>query len=78
MNMLNELETVVIVNDIPEYNLITGDIGVVVHIYENDFAAEVEFVTGEGSTVGVLTLPVKDLRKIARDEILHVRDLHTA
>ena len=76
--MLNELETVVINKDIPEYGLIRGDIGVIVHIYENGSAVEVEFVSGEGSTVGVLTLRKEDLRQIARDEILHVRELHSA
>lgn len=40
--MLNELETVVINKNIPEYGLIRGDIGVIVHIYENDSAVEVE------------------------------------
>ncbi len=76
--MLNELETVVINKDIPEYNLIRGDIGVIVHIYENGSTAEVEFVSGEGNTVGVITLPKEDLRQIAPDEILHVRELHSA
>jgi hypothetical protein len=76
--MLNELETVVINKDIPEYNLIRGDIGVIVHIYENGLAVEVVNVTGEGSTVGVITLSKEDLRSIAPDEILHVRELHSA
>ncbi|MCK5196701.1 MAG: DUF4926 domain-containing protein [Spirochaetales bacterium] len=76
--MLNELETVVINKDIPEYGLIRGDIGAMVHIYENGSVVEVEFVSGEGSTVGVITLPKEDLRQIAHDEILHVRELHSA
>ena len=76
--MLNELETVVINKDIPEYGLIRGDIGVIVHIYENGSAVEVEFVSGEGRTVGVVILPKDDIRQIANDEIFHVRELHSA
>ena len=75
---MNELETVVINKDIPEYGLIRGDIGVIVHIYENGSVVEVEFVSGEGSTVGIVTLCKEDLRQIAPDEILHVRELHSA
>ena len=76
--MLSELETVVINEDIPEYGLISGDIGVIVHIYENGSVIEVEFVSGEGRTVGVVTLPKDSIRHIAHDEILHVRELHSA
>ena len=76
--MLNELESVVINKDIPEYGIIRGDIGVIVHVYENASVMEVEFVSGEGRTVGVITLPKEDLRQIANDEILHVRELHSA
>jgi len=76
--MFNELETVVINKDIPEYGLIRGDIGAIVHIYENSSVVEVEFVSGEGSSEGVLTLSKEDLRPIANDEILHVRELHSA
>jgi len=76
--MLNEFETVVINRDIPEYGLIKGDIGAIVHIYNNGSAIEVEFVSGEGITVGVITLSKDDIRQIAHDEILHVRELHSA
>jgi len=76
--MFNELETVVINKDIPEYGLISGDIGAIVHIYENSSVVEVEFISGAGSSVGVITLPKEDLRPIANDEILHVRELHSA
>jgi len=52
--------------------------GVIVHLYKNGAAAEVEFVSGEGRTVGVVTLLKEDIRQIANDEIFHVRELHTA
>ena len=52
--VIEELESVVITRDIPEYVLYRGHIGVVVHCYKDGIAFEVEFVTGKGETVGVL------------------------
>jgi hypothetical protein len=34
---------------------------------------EVEFVSGAGTTVGVETLELEDVRPLSRDEILHAR-----
>ena len=56
-----------------EYKLIRGDVGAVVHVYEGGKACEVEFVTGEGETVAVTTLPKDDIRPMQRADILHVR-----
>ncbi|MCQ3954764.1 MAG: DUF4926 domain-containing protein, partial [Chloroflexi bacterium] len=39
---------------------------------------EVEFVTGEGKTVAVLTLEQADIRPMQGMEILHVRELAAA
>ena len=76
---MRELETVVVNKDIPEHGIERGDIGVIVHTYEEDKSAvEVEFVSGEGTTLGVVTLLSKDVRLMKKDEILHVRELHTA
>jgi len=36
---------------------------------------EVEFVTGEGATIAVLTLSQQDIRPMHAREILHVRAL---
>lgn len=73
--MINELDTVVLTHDIQEHDLRQGDIGAVVHRYEDDAAYEVEFVTAEGSTVAVLTLTQADVRLMHAREILHVREL---
>ena len=40
--------------------------------------AEVEFVTGEGTTFAVVTLSCSEIRTIGRREILHARPLETA
>jgi hypothetical protein len=48
-------------------------VGAVVHVYENGKAYEVEFVTGEGKTIAVITLTSADVRPMERQEILRVR-----
>ena len=74
-DMINELDTVVLSHDIEAHGLKAGDVGVVVHRYTNAPAFEVEFVTAEGKTIALLTLTDKDVRPIASQEILHVREL---
>jgi hypothetical protein len=73
--MIEELDTVVLLRNIKEYGLERGDIGVVVHRYEGGDAFEVEFVTGEGDTIGVFTLNKEDVRRMEGREILHARTL---
>lgn len=73
--MMSELDTVVLSHDIEKYGLKRGDIGAVVHVYKNEKAYEVEFVTGEGETIAVLTLTPNEIRVMGEQEILHVREL---
>ena len=76
--MIRELDTVVLSRDIAEHGLVRGDVGAVVHTYDDEMAYEVEFVTAEGKTVALLTLGIDDVRSMSNGEILHVRDLATA
>jgi len=71
--MIKELDTVVLARDLKSYHLKRGDVGAVVHVYESGKAFEVEFMTGEGKTVAVITLPAGDVRPMQRADILHVR-----
>ena len=75
---MKEFDIVVLKSDLPDHRLKSGDIGTVVHKYSDGDAAEVEFVTGEGRTVGVITLRVGDLRLMRDHEILHVRAIQAA
>ena len=75
---MKELDTVVVNKDIPGHGIECGDIGVIVHTYADKSAVEVEFVSGEGTTLGVITLRAEDVRLMKVNEILHVRELHTA
>jgi hypothetical protein len=76
--MIHELDTIVLVRDLEEYGLRAGDVGAVVHRYKQGMAFEVEFVTGEGKTIAVVTLTQDDIRAMHNREILHVRELARA
>ncbi|MBI4825053.1 MAG: DUF4926 domain-containing protein [Nitrospirae bacterium] len=76
--MIKELDTAVLKHDIKEHDLTEGDLGTVVHIYDDNNAFEVEFITAEGRTVAVLTLTDDDIRPMRSREILHVRDIAQA
>ena len=73
--MFKELDTVVFTHDIDKYGLEKGDIGTIVHVYDDEKAVEVEVVRADGDTVAVLTLEPKDVRTITKGEILKVREL---
>ena len=73
--MIKELDTVVLAHAVVEYDLKQGDIGVVVHVYRDNAAYEVEFVTGKGRTVAVLRLQPEEIRPFCNQEILHVREI---
>lgn len=76
--MIRELDAVVLTRDIEEYGLKKGDVGAVVHCYKDNAVFEVEFVTGEGKTVALLTLTQEDIRPMRRREILSVREFAMA
>lgn len=72
--MYNELELVVLKQDVPKEKLVAGDIGTIVHKYDESHF-EIEFVTASGHTVAVLTLSDKDVRPFSQQEILHTREI---
>jgi hypothetical protein len=72
MAPIRELDTVVLVRDLPEAGLRAGDLGAVVHAYAPD-AFEVEFVTASGRTQALETLTAGDVRPVRDDDLLAVR-----
>jgi hypothetical protein len=66
-------EIVVLVPSLPDYGLQAGDIGSVVDVWGDGAEFEVEFMTDDGRTVGVLTLEASEIRKLDGGEILHAR-----
>lgn len=73
--MIKELDIVVLSHDLEEFELEKGDIGTAVHVYDGGTAYEVEFVTGEGETIALVTLTPDDVRPMGERDILHVRTL---
>lgn len=72
MAPIRELETVVLLRDVPEVGLRAGDLGAVVHVSAPD-ALEVEFVTASGRTQALQTLTTADVRPVRDDDLLAVR-----
>jgi hypothetical protein len=68
------LDTVVLNRDLPHHGLRAGDVGAVVEVYEPD-GLEVEFVTGGGETQALVTLREADVRAVAANELISVRQL---
>lgn len=75
--MFQEHDLVALSHNIQSLNLEQGDLGTIVFIH-NSTNYEVEFVTAQGETIGVLTLSNNDIRPIEKREILHVREIHSA
>jgi len=74
---MKKLDTVVLVTEQTDHGLKSGDIGVVVELYDPD-GVEIEFVTGSGKTQALLTLSRSDVRPIASNEILTARSINAA
>jgi len=70
---MNGFERVVLKRDVPEEDLVAGDVGTVVHVYGSGEGYEVEFLTPSGRTVAVATLDADDVREAGEREVLHVR-----
>lgn len=73
--MIKEHDRVVLLKDVPEEGLKAGDVGTVVHVYRQGEAFEVEFMTLDGTTVAVVTLPASHVRTVSNRDITHVREL---
>jgi len=70
---VNELDSIVLTTDLPEYGLTAGDIGTIVMVHGAGRGFEVEFVTLDGETITVVTLSAHQVRSVAHREIAHVR-----
>lgn len=76
--MIKELDSVVLMADLPKHGLAVGDIGTVVLVHEGGKGCTVEFMTLAGKTIAVVTLLANQVRLIANDEIAHARSLAVA
>jgi hypothetical protein len=71
--MMEEHTQVVLTTDLPEYDLKAGDVGVVVHVYADGEAYELEIFTLDGHTLDVVTVKAAQVRPASRRDVLHVR-----
>lgn len=72
--MIKEHEQVVLTADLPEHDLKAGDVGVVVHIYSDGEAYELEIFALDGRTLDVVTVEAGQVRPVSRRDVLHVRE----
>lgn len=70
---VQELDTVTLLEDHPEYGLSIGDVGAVVYAPIGAMSAEVEFLAWDGNTVAVATIPLTHLRRLEPQDMMHSR-----
>lgn len=68
------LEIVVLERDLPEREPRKGDLGTVVHVYENE-GLEVELVTAASRTEALVTLQDCDVRAVGDSDLVSVRPI---
>lgn len=76
---LNLLDTVIATVNLPDHNVLAGDLGTIVEVYTHpSLAFEVEFVNPDGSTRALLTLAPDQVRKLSPADVLTTRRLPLA
>ena len=76
--MIQELERIALTDDLPEYGLKAGDIGMVAHIYGEHKGYEVEFVTLNGELIALVSVYPAQIRQLEQDEIASARRVKSA
>ncbi len=76
--MLKEHERVVLLTAVAAEGLEAGDVGTVVHVYQDGKAYEVEFVALDGHTRAVVTLEANQIRPVTRRDMTHAREMQIA
>ena len=70
---LAEMDRVVLTRDLPESGLSSGDVGVIVHVYDAGHAYEIEVFSLTGATVAVVTVSAGALRPVAHGDVVSAR-----
>ena len=76
--MICEHQRVVLTKALSAAGLEAGDVGTIVHVYDDGKAYEVEFVALDGHTAAVATVEASQVRPVASNEIPHARELAAA
>ncbi len=73
MSEIKEHQRVVLTVDLPDQKLNVGDVGTIVHVYNDGRAFEVEFATLTGDTVAVVSLEMTQVRNVDHRDVAHAR-----
>ncbi len=76
--MIREHERAILTQNLPDYGLQTGDIGVVVMVHGSGDGYEVEFFTADGTTLDVVTVEASQVRPVSSNDVLHARPMEKA
>ena len=72
--MIKEHDQVVLTADLPAHDLKRGDVGVIVHIYNDGEGYELEIFALDGHTLDVVTVEASQVRPVSGRDVLHVRE----
>lgn len=67
MSEIKLFNSVALLEDLPKENLLRGQLGAVVEVYNDGEAFEVEFVDSDGNTYGLLTLRPNQIMLLRRE-----------
>jgi len=73
--MINEFERAALSVDLPEFGLMTGDVGTVVDITPNGAQVTLEFFNFAGDTVAVVPVSINQVRPLGAAEVMHSREM---
>lgn len=72
---INLLDTVALIEDVPQFNLAAGEVGAVVEILGDGEAFEVEFCNSAGQTYGIHALKASQIVPLhTQGQALRLRD----
>ena len=71
--MIREIDPIVLTQDLLEEWLQAGDVGWIIMVHVGGAGCEVEFVTMDGETISVATVPASTVRPVRAKEIAHAR-----
>ena len=72
--MLEEHDRIVLSEDVADPGLKAGDVGTIVHVHRGGAAFEVEFLTPDGRTAALATVPSSQVRPVTGPDSTHARD----
>jgi Domain of unknown function (DUF4926) len=75
ISMLKEHERIVLTKTLPADGLEVGDVGTIVHVYDDGRAYEVEFIALDGHTTAVATVATDHVRRVCGTDMTHARDI---